>query len=113
MAVLHLSVCWPANKKHKCLVLVGLGFSRKKSCPPIPLLAAAQRMIRTWFAVSFCVLVVWGNKSGLMGQGRGHFLLNWLFFFPNPDTRRERENKVMNKYIYSDVFTRTSFSAGI
>lgn len=91
MAVLHLSACWPANKEHKCLTLVGLGFSRKKCRPPIPLPAVAQRMIHNWFAVSFCVLVAWGTKSRLMGQGGGCFLLNGLFFFPNPDTSRERE----------------------
>lgn len=75
---------------------MGLGFSRKKRCPPNPLPAAAQRMIRNWFAVSFCVLVAWGNKSGLMGQGGGCFLLNWLFFFQT-QIQVEREKKVMNK----------------
>lgn len=69
----------------------GAGFQQEEMPSPIPLPAVAQRMIRNWFAVSFCVLVAWGTKSRLMGQGGGCFLLNCLFFFPNPDPRGERE----------------------
>lgn len=68
-----------------------LGLQQEEMMPPSRLLAVPQGVIWYWFAVSFCAQVARGNKSRLMGQGGGCFLLNQPFFFPNPGTRRERE----------------------
>lgn len=83
-----------------------LAFSRKKRHLPLNPACSRSGVICCWFAVSFCVQVAGGNKSRLMGQGGGFFLLKWPFFFPKPGARRERgwSNEYIFKCLYKDVF---------
>lgn len=75
--------------------------------PSRPCLLSLEERFAYWFAVSFCVQVARGNKSRLMGQGGGCFLLNQPFFFPNQGIRREREDEALSIYLYSNAFTGT------
>lgn len=89
---LRSAACWPAVKKHKCSSRQGSRASagRNAACLLTLLAVARGGAICCWFAVSFCVQVARGNKSRLMGQGGGCFLLNQPFFFPNQGMWRER-----------------------